>query len=223
MRGGLLEVMNCPWGRLSERTRAYCSEPSSASDTSQSRYGARWPGGSGGKGSEELVDGDWERSDTPAGGVVHRVGDRGGYAHDSDLAEALAADRVELVRFADEDDVEVGHVGVDRDQVVAERRVGDATGGGVEDRLLEHRHSDAHHGGSDDLAACQLLVEDAAPVDGRHDPRDPQQSEFSVYTHFGEPCGERAGRCHACTFWPRVDFAIRRQLIQFVAGQDVAV
>jgi hypothetical protein len=37
------------------------------------------------------------------------------------------------------------------------------------------RHPDAHDGAVDNLAASQLLIEDAARVDGRHDPRDAQQ------------------------------------------------
>jgi hypothetical protein len=40
--------------------------------------------------------------------VVHRVGDGGRHAHDPDLAETLGPDGAELVRLADEDDVEVG-------------------------------------------------------------------------------------------------------------------
>jgi NAD(P)-dependent dehydrogenase (short-subunit alcohol dehydrogenase family) len=57
--------------------------------------------------------------------VVHRVGDGGRHTHDPDLAEALDPEGAEPVRLADEDDVEVGHVRVDRDQVVAEGRIGE--------------------------------------------------------------------------------------------------
>ena len=39
---------------------------------------------------------------SPAGGVVHGVGDRGGDAHDPDLTETLDPHGVELVRLADE-------------------------------------------------------------------------------------------------------------------------
>ena len=108
----------------------------------------------------------------------------------ADLAEAFAPNGTELIRLANENHVEVGHVGIDRDQIVAECRVGDATVGGIDDGLLEQRHPDAHHGGSDDLAARQLLVEDAARVDGRHDPRDAQQPEVRVDADFREPRGE---------------------------------
>ncbi|MDT5000087.1 MAG: hypothetical protein QOK12_2192, partial [Mycobacterium sp.] len=74
-------------------------------------------------------------ADAPAGGVVHRVGDGGRHADDPDLAETLGPDGAELIRLADEDDVEVGHVRVDRNQVVAEGRIGYATGLVVEDGL----------------------------------------------------------------------------------------
>ena len=108
----------------------------------------------------------------------------------ADLADTLDAHGPHRVRRADEDHVEVGHVRVGRNQVVAEGRIGDATGLGVEGDLLEHRHPDAHDGAADDLAARQLLIEDAAGVDGRHDPRDAQQSQVRVEPDFREPRGE---------------------------------
>ena len=67
------------------------------------------------------------------------------------------------------DDVDVGHVGVDRDEVVAEGRVGDPARAGVGDRLLEERLADAADGAADDLAAGELLVEDPPAVDDRDD------------------------------------------------------
>jgi hypothetical protein len=78
-----------------------------------------------------MLDGDRQRSDAPAGGVLHGIGDGGRHADDPDLAEALDAEGAEAVRPANEDDVEVGHVSIDRDQVVAEGRIGDAAGGEV--------------------------------------------------------------------------------------------
>ena len=42
------------------------------------------------------------------------------------------------------------------------------------------RHPDGHDGAADNLAASQLLIEDAARFDGRHDPRDAQQPQVRV-------------------------------------------
>jgi len=54
---------------------------------------------------QELVDGDRQRADSLAGGVEYRVGDSSGHADQADLADALDADRVEPVGFADEEHV----------------------------------------------------------------------------------------------------------------------
>ena len=52
---------------------------------------------------QQLVDGDGQRADSLAGGVEDRVGDGGGHADQANLADALDADRVEPVGFADEE------------------------------------------------------------------------------------------------------------------------
>jgi hypothetical protein len=62
--------------------------------------------------------------------VMDRVSDGCGDADEADLANALGSERGEQVRFSDEGDVNVGDVGVDGDEVVAERGVGDASGCG---------------------------------------------------------------------------------------------
>src|ERR1700704_3903666 len=59
MRGGLLDVMDWPWGRLSERTRASCSEPSSANDASQSRFALSGSRAYGAAGEAERVQRSW--------------------------------------------------------------------------------------------------------------------------------------------------------------------
>ena len=109
-----------------------------------------------------MVEGDRERADAAAGGVVDGVGDRGGDADEADLADSFCAERRERVWVSDEDDVDVGDVGVDGDEVVAEGGIGDASAARVGGGLLEQRLADA----ADDLAAGGLLVEDAAAVDG---------------------------------------------------------
>jgi hypothetical protein len=105
-------------------------------------------------------------------------------------------DRPDLIRLADEDNVDVGHIRIIGVSAAIANAVYHATGrrirslAGIEDGLLEHGHSDPHHGASDDLAACQLLVEDSATVEGRHDPRDAQQSKLGVDAEFCESCCE---------------------------------
>src|SRR4051812_12516233 len=144
--------------------------------------------------SEELVDGDRQRAEPSSGGVVDRICDSRGHANDSDFAETLDPYRAERVRLADENDVDVGHVRIDGDQVVAEGGVRDATGGGVEDGLLEGCHPDAHDDAADDLAAGGLLVEHSARIDRRDDPRDPKHTKVPVDPHFNELRSERR-RC----------------------------
>ena len=55
-----------------------------------------------------------------------------GRAAGAALADPLDPDRVESVGLADEDHLQLGDVGVDRDEVVAEAGVGDAAGGRVQ-------------------------------------------------------------------------------------------
>src|SRR3954454_14980779 len=67
---------------------------------------------------QEVLDGDGDVPDPDAGGVVDGVGDGGGHAHHGDLADPLGAEgTVQGVRVLHEVDVDVGDVGVDRDQI----------------------------------------------------------------------------------------------------------
>src|SRR5690348_2464382 len=109
--------------------------------------------------------------------MVDAVGDGGGDADEADLADPLGPERRQRVWFPDEDDIDVGSIGVDGDEVVAEGGVGDAAGAGVDDVLLEQGLADAADGAADDLAAGGLLVEDAAGVDDGGDPCDADQAE----------------------------------------------
>jgi len=131
--------------------------------------------------------------------VVDGVGDCGGDSDQADLADALYADGVVQIGLAHEGNVDVGHVGIDGDEVVAKRRVRDPPTARVADRLLEHRHADAPDGPADDLAAGKLLVDDPAAIGHRHDPCDPQHTELGVDPDLGEAgtegaCGDRAVR-----------------------------
>lgn len=54
---------------------------------------------------QELVDGDRQRADSPAGGVEDRIGDGSGHADQADLADTLDPDGIEPVRLADEEHI----------------------------------------------------------------------------------------------------------------------
>src|SRR5262249_11725742 len=173
---------------------------------------------------DELVEGDRQVADPDAGRVVDGVGYRGGDAYDADLADALDADGVQPLGLAHEDDVHVGNVGVDGPEGNAERRVGDAAGVGVAERLLEQGHADAAHGGSDDLARGQLRVQDAPAVDRRHDARDPDQSEVGIDAYLHELGGEGASRSDAEVLRPGGwTIAVGGQLVQTVPSHDLGV
>src|SRR3954454_19658736 len=133
---------------------------------------------------QEAVEGDRNRADASTGGVMDPVGDSGGDADESDLADAIGSERRERIRFPDEDDVDVWSVRVDRDEVVAEGGVGDPAGAGVDDVLLEQRLAYAADGAADDLAAGSLLVEDAAGADGGGDACDADEAEVLVDADF---------------------------------------
>jgi len=70
---------------------------------------------------QQVLDGDRQFAGPVAGGVVHRVGDRGGGADLPDFPDALDAERAgDVVLDFDQLDVDVGRVGVDGDEVVAQ-------------------------------------------------------------------------------------------------------
>ena len=146
--------------------------------------------------SQKLIEGDRQLSKAPAGRVEHGVGDGGGHTYYPDLADPLDPHCIEAIRLTDENDVETGNIRVDRNQVVAERRVGNAARG-VEDGLLEQCHAYAHHDGTHDLTARQLLIEDASTIHCGHHAGDAQQPEIGVDVDLRELRGERRRWCEA--------------------------
>jgi hypothetical protein len=123
--------------------------------------------------------------------VVDGVGDCCSDADETDLADTLGAKRGEGIGFSDERDIDLRNVGVDGNEVVAERGVGDASGGWVGDCLFEQGLSDAADGPADDLTAGGLLVEDSAGVDDRCDACDADEPEVSIDTDLDELGRER--------------------------------
>ena len=81
--------------------------------------------------------GDRQRSDASAAGVLHGVATAVDTPTTPDLAERLDTEGPHRVGRADEEHVEVGHVGDGSNQVVPEGGIGAATGLGVEDGVLE--------------------------------------------------------------------------------------
>src|SRR3954464_2648663 len=69
--------------------------------------------------SQELVEGDRNRSDAATSGVVDTVRDSGGDADQPNLANALGTEGRERIRLPDEDDIDLRRVRVDRNEVVA--------------------------------------------------------------------------------------------------------
>jgi hypothetical protein len=130
----------------------------------------------------------------------------------------------ERVGFADKDDVHVGHVGVDGNEVVGEGGVRDPAGSGVGDGLLEQRLADAADGAADDLAAGQLLVEDPPGVDHRHDAGHVEQAELGVDAYLDELGREGARKRHVGLLRVgRRARAVCWKLIEAMPSQDVCV
>src|SRR6185312_16953745 len=92
---------------------------------------------------------------------------RGRHADDADFAEALDAERIDdFVRFLDEDDIDVVHVGIHGHVVFGNVGVHDASEAVVEQRFLVQRHADAPDHAAHHLAVGGLAIEDAAGGDG---------------------------------------------------------
>jgi hypothetical protein len=141
-----------------------------------------------------VLDGDRQFADAAAGGMEDGVGDGGGDADLADLADALEAKRVDhLVADLDELHLDVGRVGVDRDQVLAQAGVGPAArpcvhAGALQQGLAEPPQHPAH-----ELAAGRLGVQDAAGREGAEQAPHPDQAEVGVDRDLGElgPEGRR--------------------------------
>src|SRR6185369_15684323 len=94
--------------------------------------------------SQELFDVNRQIAHAPAGGVIHRVGNRGRHADAGNLAEALGTDGVEpRIRLVDEVDLEAADVGVHRHLVFGNVGIEEAAEAIVDLALLAERGADA--------------------------------------------------------------------------------
>src|SRR5919112_4813683 len=102
-----------------------------------------------------MLDSDRQLADAPARGVEDRVGDGSGGPNLADLSDALDAERVDdVIADLDELHLDVGRIGVDRDQVLAQARVRPAAHPAVHDSALEQGLTKAPEHTAHELAAC---------------------------------------------------------------------
>ena len=102
-----------------------------------------------------------------SGGVIDRIGDRGGDTDDADLAQALHAEPVAVVRLLDENHLDVVYVGVHRHMILGDVGVHDAAEPVIDQRLLVQRHADAPDHAAEDLAASRSSCSGSAPPQPR--------------------------------------------------------
>src|SRR5207248_2068227 len=114
-------------------------------------------------GSQYLVEGDRKVANPDARGVINRIGDRRGDAGRADLADAFHAEWVhKRVFLVDEDDVDVGYVGVHRHEVFTEVGVQIAAAARVDGRVLGERHGQPVDNSAGQLAAGCFRIQDSA-------------------------------------------------------------
>ena len=136
---------------------------------------------------QQVLDGDRQFAGPVAGGVVDRVGDRGGGADLPDFPDALDAERAgDVVLDFDQLDVDVGCVGVDGDEVVAQAGVGPAAVAGVHVGAFEQGLAHAPEHAAHELAAGCPGVEDPAGGEGADHVPDADDAEVGVDRHLGE-------------------------------------
>jgi len=110
--------------------------------------------------SKQLVRRNWQVSDAFAGRVEDSIGDSCRHADGADLTQPLGAERVSgLILFLNEDDLDVVHIGVDRDVVVRQVVGHEPAKGVVSDALLFQRRANAHDDQAEDLAPRRLRVQ----------------------------------------------------------------
>jgi hypothetical protein len=113
--------------------------------------------------SQQLVRRYRQVSDAFAGGMRDCISDGRGHADDTDLTQSLGAERVDdLVRFLNEDHLDVVNVGVNRDVVVREVVGHEPSEGMVDHTLSFQGRADAHDDGPHDLTPRRLHIENAA-------------------------------------------------------------
>ena len=91
--------------------------------------------------------------------MINGVGYRGANASDPDLADAFRAELVHVrVDFVDHDDLDVRNVGVDRDVIVLQRSLHDATGARITLGVLGEREADPPNDATEKLTLCSLGI-----------------------------------------------------------------
>src|SRR5207302_10072264 len=130
---------------------------------------------------QQVLDGDGQFADPVPGGVVDGVGDGRAGADLPDLADALDPEGPGDVVFdLDEVDVEVGCVGVDRDEVLAEAGAGPAGAGGVHVVAFEQRLAHSPQHAAHELAAGGPGIEDPAGSERAGQVPDSDDAEVGV-------------------------------------------
>ena len=138
-------------------------------------------------GVHDFVERDGKVADAFAGGVVDGVRDGGGGAGDADLSDAPRSEGVELVvGNADDGDVDLVDVGVDRDVVFGEVFVDGAAVGGVDEGLFQEGHAYSPDDSADELVGACLCVDEGAYVVGADHAADLHHVSVDVDGDFGE-------------------------------------
>lgn len=140
-----------------------------------------------GGGSEQLFHGDGEIAYALARCVENGIGDRRRRSHNADLSHRLAAERAGVeVRLPDGDDLDVGNVGIHRQQIFGKIVVDDARIAPVDDDCLEQRLTKAHDHTASPLAFGELGIVDASAVEGADHAADADGAEVFVDSDFDE-------------------------------------
>src|SRR5215471_1837712 len=143
-------------------------------------------------GLQELVDGDGEVEDAPAGGVVDGVADGRGGAGDADLTGAKYAEWRGRVGVVQAVDVDGRNVGVHGHVVFGQAGVDDAAAARVDEGGFGEREADAPDDAAAELAACGFEVDDGTDVEHAHPAGDAYFHGVRVDAHLAE-LGARGG------------------------------
>src|ERR671932_504749 len=145
----------------------------------------RWQYRDASRGLQQLLRRDGQVADTLSCRVVNGVGDRGGDAHDRELADPLDAERVGVrVGLTDKEGVDRRNVCVGRDKVA--RKVGgdELAQHSVHRALFQERHPETPGDPAYGLAPGRLRIEHRAYVEDPEGAGEPHDPEVGIYPYF---------------------------------------
>src|SRR5262245_24810440 len=116
--------------------------------------------------------------------MIHSVSDSSCNSYNPDFPDALDSKGIDdVVRFVDENDLDILHVGVHRHMVFGDVGVHDTPKFMIDQRLFVESHADAPHNAAHDLTGSRFRIDDTPGRDCINDARDTDYAKLLIHLH----------------------------------------